>query len=57
MVTWSYGTESETGVKEYYGLSTDEKPETAGNGSKFMEMDTSTMYMFDAEHRAWLPWT
>ena len=40
----------------YYGLSTDEKPEAANNGSRYIEMDTSKMYLFDAEGAEWLEW-
>lgn len=39
-------------------LSTDEKP-TAGvlmNGSKLMEMDTSTLYMYDEKNKIWRAW-
>ena len=38
----------------YYGLSTDEKPETANNGSRFIEMDTGNVFLFDAEGVEWL---
>ena len=41
----------------YYGLSTDEKPITAVNGSCFIEMDTSTMYFFDEEAKEWSIWS
>ena len=38
-------------------LSTDTKPtEGIANGSKVMEMDTSTMYMFNADANAWVAW-
>lgn len=41
----------------YYGLSTDDKPSgTALNGRAFVEMDTGTLYFFDAEGGAWLTW-
>lgn len=45
---------------EIYGKSTDEKPvkdETGmaiPNGSLFVEMDTSTVYAFDAEEKVWI---
>lgn len=39
----------------YYGKSTDQKPENAGNADVFFEMDTGSAFMFDAEARAWLP--
>lgn len=40
-----------------FGLSTDAKP-TSGvlNGSAFIEMDTSTIYFFDATGNQWLEW-
>lgn len=38
----------------YVGLSTDEKPVSAANGSSFLEMDTNTTYYFDAEGQTWL---
>lgn len=39
-------------------LSTDELPtEGIVNGSKVMVMNNSTLYMFDAENKMWLPWT
>ena len=41
----------------YFGLSTDEKPITAVNGSCFIEMDTSTMYFFDEEAKEWSIWS
>lgn len=38
-------------------LSSDTKPTTnIENGSKLMEMDTSTLYNFDEESRIWRPW-
>ena len=38
-------------------LSTDEKPtENIQNGSKLMEMDTATMYLYDEENKTWRPW-
>ena len=43
----------------YFGLSTDSdsKPtEGVGNGSAYIEMDTSTIYFFDAENSTWLEW-
>ena len=40
----------------YYGLSTDEKPERANNGSRYIEMDTDKMFLFDAEGSEWLEW-
>lgn len=39
-------------------LSTDTKPTSTAlmNGSKLMEMDTSTFYMYDEENRTWRAW-
>ena len=39
---------------DMYGLSTDEKPMDVGNASTFYEMDTKTLYMFDAQNKVWL---
>lgn len=40
-----------------YCLSSDTKPtEGVGNGSVLIEMDTSTLFFFDAENGEWLPW-
>ncbi len=38
---------------EYYGLSTDAKPTEIANGSVFFEMDTSKVYLYDAENAEW----
>ncbi len=39
-------------------LSTDTKPigEDIANGSELMEMDTSTLYLYDAENGVWRGW-
>ena len=37
-------------------LSTDAKPLTLGNGSILMEMDTSTLYMYDEKNNTWRAW-
>lgn len=39
---------------EMIGLSKDEKPIDAGNGSLFYEMDTGKSYRFDAETKRWI---
>lgn len=39
-----------------FGLSTDSKPTSVANGTRFIEMNTSTIYFFDAEHDDWLEW-
>ena len=36
---------------DMYGLSTDTKPMDVGNASTFYEMDTKTLYMFDAQNK------
>lgn len=43
-------------VVEGVCLSTDEKPTNYGNGSMLMEMDTSTLYMFDEDSKTWGAW-
>lgn len=40
-----------------FGLSTDEKPTSnVVNGSAFIEMDSSTIYFFDASSSQWIEW-
>lgn len=40
---------------EYRGLSTDDKPvEYVENGAVFLEMDTSKVFIFDAENKNWI---
>ena len=42
-------------AKDYVCVSTDTKPTTGiVNGSKLLEMDTSTVYVFDAANGEWL---
>lgn len=55
MIT-KYIASNERNAAQYdmYGLSTDEKPMDVGNASTFYEMDTCTVYMFDAENNVWL---
>lgn len=38
----------------HYGLSTDVKPLNANNADIFYEMDTKTVFLFDAENKVWL---
>ena len=50
-----------TGQSTYYRegecLSTDTKPTTGwSNGSKLIEMDTGTLYIYDAENSTWRAW-
>lgn len=37
----------------YYCLSTDSKPAKAENGTVLVEMDTSTVYIFDEQNSTW----
>lgn len=40
---------------EYTGLSTDTKPTDINeNGATFLEMDTGSVYIFDAENATWI---
>lgn len=60
-LTW-HKREIISGGKAYYEgacLAADEKPtgDHIFNGSKLMEMDTSTMYIYDAENGVWREWT
>lgn len=41
---------------DLYGLHTDSKPTDVPNGSVFVEMDTSTIYVFDEENTTWEEW-
>lgn len=38
-----------------YGLSTDTKPTDVPNASRYYEMDTATLYIYDAENQHWYP--
>lgn len=38
---------------ELKGLSSESKPLDAPNGSTFLEMDTGSVYMFDATNGTW----
>lgn len=42
----------------FFGLSTDVKPTGAevANGSCFLEMDTSKIYLYDADGAEWQEW-
>ena len=55
-------TEGQTTYCELRGLSTDTKPTTIngytiGNGSVFIEMDTSKIYFYDLENKTWREFT
>ena len=39
-----------------FGLSTDTKPLDVNNGTCFLEIDSSTIYFFDAEEETWIEW-
>ena len=41
------------GAVTLYGLSSESKPTTYGNGSKFMEVDTGKIYYFDGAGKEW----
>lgn len=41
------------GVADLYGTSSDSKPTSYGNGTKFWEIDTGKLYRFDAENGVW----
>lgn len=63
MITFNdIGSASNIPTVTLYGLSTDTKPNLANsetqvpNGSKFIEMDTKKVYMYDAENDQWLEW-
>lgn len=43
------------GNEQYFGLSTDTKPESAQNASVFYEMNTQKVFMFDEQNKEWLP--
>lgn len=40
---------------DFIGLSTDQKPVNVPNASTFYEMDTKTLFLFDAQNQVWLP--
>ena len=59
MLTTQIETLVKSGIKYFEGscLSTDEKPtEGVANGSKLLELDTSTLYVYDEENETWRPW-
>lgn len=43
--------------QQYEGLSTDTKPTGVPNGSRFLEMDTGDVYMYDADGSTWIQYT
>lgn len=45
---------TQTVTSTFFGLSTDEKPTDAGNGSCFIELDTGKGYFFDIENGEWI---
>ena len=58
-LTWETAETANTGDLVLGGtcLSTDEKPtEGIGNGSMLKELDTSTLYFYDAENQTWRAW-
>ncbi len=50
----SYTVNGGTNIRDYRGLSSDEKPTDAPNGSSFYEMDTGDVYMFDKNSDTWI---
>lgn len=38
-------------------LSTDTKPTDVANGSRLLEIDTSTLYLFDGANKVWRAWS
>lgn len=63
MITFNdIGSASNIPTVTVYGLSTDTKPDSTDsglsipNGSKFIEIDTKKVYMYDAENNQWLEW-
>lgn len=55
-----YGAKYNTTFCQFCGLSTDNKPIISfnginiANGSEFVEIDTDTKYLYDAEHQQWI---
>ena len=56
MVTADGQNRNGKGRADYYGLSTDTKPNnsTVANGSSFIEMDSGSIYFYDEESQAWI---
>jgi|P827metagenome_2_1110787.scaffolds.fasta_scaffold02940_13 hypothetical protein len=61
MITYAKKVQSQDAFQfEFNGLSGDTKPTVTfegakiANGSTFMEMDTKTLYFYDAENNAWV---
>lgn len=59
-LTWNHKVlmTASTYYEEGECLSTDTKPTGAdvANGSKLLELDTSTLYIYDAENQQWRAW-
>lgn len=54
MVTQDKSRPWTTDTNTYFGLSTDEKPvEGVPNGSRFKEIDTKHLWLFDAANATW----
>lgn len=60
MITWDETLQEVDGTitsrKSGTCLSDDTKPLNVGNGSILLEMDTSTMYLFDLKNKVWRAW-
>lgn len=54
MITNCYNFTVDTIPCDFIGLSTDAKPTNVNNASTFYEMDTKTLFLFDAENGIWL---
>ena len=42
-------------AQTFYGLSTDTKPTSCGNGSCYIAVDTGVGFFYDAENSEWYP--
>ena len=56
MISDVRGYPEENQPHDLYGLSTDTKPITVPNGSVFVEMDTSKVYVFSEKDITWHEW-
>lgn len=45
-------------IQVYHGMTTDEKPvDNVPNGSRFVEMDSGSVYMFNGATSQWVEYT
>lgn len=47
-------TDTDRAIVDMTGLSNDTKPTNVGNGSSFVEIDTSRVFMFDETGDRWI---